>query len=63
MVHVAFPSLTESAFGSHPCRVVSVSYGEPPYFHGGNAGSNPAGDANIPQIPNSVNELKIGMPK
>lgn len=43
MVHLAYPSFTESAFGSHPCRVVSVSYGEPPYFHGGDAGSNPAG--------------------
>ena len=45
MVQLRFLKLTERAFGSHPHRVVSVSYGEPPYFHGGNAGSNPAGNA------------------
>src|SRR5260370_11745047 len=42
MIHEAFPSLTETASGSHPCCVVSVSY-----FHGGNTGSNPVGDATL----------------
>ena len=45
IVHLQFPNLTESAFGSHPYRVVSVSYSQTMLFHGGNAGSNPAGDA------------------
>src|SRR6266481_2219095 len=40
MIHETFPSLTETASGSHPCCVVSVTY-----FHGGNTGSNPVGDA------------------
>ena len=34
MVHLAFPSLTETAFGSHPCRVVLVSYVRVAPFHG-----------------------------
>ena len=45
MIHELFPFLTESAFGSHPRRVVSVSYRKLRPFHGANAGSNPAGDA------------------
>jgi hypothetical protein len=45
MIHELFPSLTETASGSHPCCVVSVTYHRPSYFHGGNTGSNPVGDA------------------
>jgi hypothetical protein len=45
MIHETFLSLTESAFGSHPCRVVSVTYRKLRPFHGGNTGSNPVGDA------------------
>ena len=32
--HEPFPSLTETAFGSHPCRVVSVTYRKLRPFHG-----------------------------
>jgi hypothetical protein len=46
MIHEAFPSLTETASGSHPCCVVSVTY-DRTFFHGGNTGSNPVGDANF----------------
>ncbi len=38
--------LTEGAFSSHPYRIFSVSYETTGYFHGGNTGSNPVGDAN-----------------
>jgi len=44
MIHELFPSLTETASGSHPCCVVSVTY-DRTHFHGGNTGSNPVGDA------------------
>ena len=47
MRYYLFLKLTERVFGSHPYRTVSVSYGRASPFHGGNAGSNPAGDANI----------------
>jgi hypothetical protein len=46
MIHETFLYLTETAFGSHPCRVVSVTYVRTHCFHGGNTGSNPVGDAN-----------------
>ena len=46
MIHETFLCLTETAFGSHPCRVVSVTYRKLRPFHGGNTGSNPVGDAN-----------------
>jgi hypothetical protein len=46
MIHELFPSPTETAFGSHPCCEISISYEKPPSFHGGNTGSNPVGDAN-----------------
>ena len=46
MIHELFPSLTETASGSHPCCIVSVTYGQTLYFHGANEGSNPSGDAN-----------------
>jgi hypothetical protein len=46
MIHELLLSPTETASGSHPCRVVSVTYHRPSYFHGGNTGSNPVGDAN-----------------
>jgi hypothetical protein len=46
MIHETFLCLTETAFGSHPCRVVSVTYRTLRPFHGGNTGSNPVGDAN-----------------
>ncbi len=49
MIHELFPSLTETAFGSHPCRVVSVTYDRTSCFHGGNTGSNPVGDAKLSQ--------------
>ena len=45
MIHEALPTLTETAFGSHPCCVVSVTYIRTHCFHGGNTGSNPVGDA------------------
>ena len=46
MIHEDLPTLTETAFGSHPCCVVSVTYVRTHCFHGGNTGSNPVGDAN-----------------
>ena len=46
MIHELFPSPTETAFGCHPCRVVSVTYRKLRPFHVGNTGSNPVGDAN-----------------
>ena len=46
MIHEALPTLTETAFGSHPCCVVSVTYIRSHCFHGANEGSNPSGDAN-----------------
>jgi hypothetical protein len=42
MVHEPVPTAT----GSHPRRVFSISYLLTGFFHGANAGSNPAGDAN-----------------
>jgi len=45
MIHELFPSLTETASGSHPCCVVAVTYDRTQCFHGGNTGSNPVGDA------------------
>src|SRR5260370_41922304 len=44
MIHELLLSPTETASGSHPCRVVSVTY-DRTHFHGGNTGSNPVGDA------------------
>src|SRR5271169_4555563 len=35
MIHETFLCLTETAFGSHPCRVVSVTYRKLRPFHGG----------------------------
>ena len=49
MIHEVFPPLTETALGSHPYRVVSVTYRKLRPFHGGNTGSNPVGDANNPK--------------
>ena len=49
MIHEDLPTLTETAFGSHPCCVVSVTYVRAHCFHGGNTGSNPVGDANNPK--------------
>ena len=46
MIHELLLSVTETALGSHPCRVVSVTYRKLRPFHGGNTGSNPVGDAN-----------------
>ena len=45
MIHETFPTVTETASGSHPSCVVSVTYAKAQCFHGVNAGSNPAGDA------------------
>ena len=53
MIHELLLSPTETASGSHPCCVVSVTYHRPSYFHGGNTGSNPVGDANL------INHLQI----
>jgi hypothetical protein len=53
MIHETFLYLTETAFGSHPCRVVSVTYRKLRPFHGGNTGSNPVGDANF------INHLQV----
>jgi hypothetical protein len=47
MIHETLLYLTETAFGSHPCRVVSATYLTLRPFHGGNTGSNPVGDANF----------------
>src|SRR5215472_13509461 len=38
MIHEALPTLTETAFGSHPCCEVSVTYVRTHCFHGGNTG-------------------------
>ena len=54
MVHSPFLRLTERVSGSHPHRIVSVSYGRVAPFHGGNAGSNPAGDAKLFQVLTSI---------
>ena len=57
MIHETFLCLTETAFGSHPCRVVSVTYRKLRPFHGGNTGSNPVGDAKLInnfQIPSRI---------
>src|SRR5713226_7612952 len=35
MIHELLLSRTETASGSHPCCVVSVTYHRPSYFHGG----------------------------
>jgi|SRR5580700_894930 hypothetical protein len=43
MIPETFLYLTETAFGNHPCRVVSITYCEAVPFHGGNTGSNPVG--------------------
>jgi hypothetical protein len=45
MIHEALSTLTETALGSHPRCVVSVTYSLVAPFHGANAGSNPAEDA------------------
>jgi hypothetical protein len=47
MVHESLPTTTTTLFGSHPRRVFSISYLLTGFFHGGNTGSNPVGDANI----------------
>jgi hypothetical protein len=41
------PATTSYAFRSHPRRVFSISYLLTGFFHGANAGSNPAGDAKL----------------
>ncbi len=46
MIQIRFPIRTETAFGSHPRCIVSVTYRIVLCFHGGNTGSNPVGDAN-----------------
>jgi hypothetical protein len=46
MVHESVPTATKHAFRSHPRRVFSISYLLTGFFHGGNTGSNPVGDAN-----------------
>src|SRR5258705_5339895 len=38
MIHELFPSLTETASGSHPCCVVSVTYDRTQCFHGDASG-------------------------
>ena len=45
LIHELLLSVTKTAFGCHPCRVVSVTYRQLRPFHGGNTGSNPVGDA------------------
>ena len=54
MIHEAIPTLTETASGSHPCCVVSVTYARAQCFHGGNTGSNPVGDANFSNLTGSL---------
>jgi hypothetical protein len=41
MIHELLLSPTETASGSHPCRVVSATYHTLRPFHSGNRGSNP----------------------
>src|SRR5438309_9653553 len=50
MIHELLLSTTETASGSHPCCVVSVTYHRPSYFHGGNTTSNSVGDAKSTQV-------------
>ena len=50
MIHELLLSVTKTAFGCHPCRVVSVTYRQLRPFHDGNPGSNPVGDANLYQL-------------
>ena len=57
MIQEAFPCLTETASGSHPCSVVSVAYDQTSFFHGGNTGSNPVGDAKSIIYKNDVYSL------
>ena len=47
MIHELLLPVTKTALGSHPCRVVSVTYRKLRPFHGGNTGSNPVGDASL----------------
>jgi hypothetical protein len=56
MVHEPVPTTTKHAFGSHPRRVFSISYLLTGFFHGGNTGSNPVGDANNL---NDLSELRL----
>src|SRR5215471_6249668 len=47
MVHEPLPTATSYASRGHPRRVFSTRYLLTGYFHGGNTGSNPVGDANF----------------
>ena len=58
MIHETFLCLTETAFGSHPCRVVSVTYRKLRPFHGGNTGSNPVGTPNLTSSLSSSQEAR-----
>src|SRR5229473_3061585 len=59
MIHELLLSPTETASGSHPCCVVSVTYHRPSYFHGGNTGSNPVRD---PNLINTLHEIWRAFP-
>jgi hypothetical protein len=43
VIHELLPSVTETAFGSHPCCRSFSNYRQLRAFHGGNTGSNPVG--------------------
>ena len=47
----------KTAFGSHPRRVFSISYQITGFFHGGNTGSNPVGDANSTSAMNRFKQV------
>ena len=46
MIHETFLCLTETAFGSHPCRVVSITYCEAVLFPRRKRGLESSGDTN-----------------
>ena len=45
-VQVGVQRVPFGAVRRYPCRLVSIDYSTSMHFHGANAGSNPAGDAN-----------------
>jgi acetyl esterase/lipase len=54
--HMDFPeaseavhAMSETAVRRYPCRQISITYHKSLHFHGGNAGSNPVGDASLVQ--------------
>ena len=50
MIHELLLSVPKTAFGCHPCRVVSVTYRQLRPFHGGNTFSNLAGNFDLKSL-------------